>query len=112
MTRTEIWLRLMYVGDLYGEAMLKIANLLIHQPQMNHAHLQHVGLTARQAERFYSFQQVRLKRRYAGLNYRSTIFCVRIVRFILPNCVLLTIIPALFLLTAIPPACIPVSLLL
>lgn len=52
MTRTEIWLRLMYVGDLYGEAMLKIANLLIHQPQMNHAHLQHVGLTARQAERF------------------------------------------------------------
>ncbi|HAD4178325.1 TPA_asm: DNA recombination-mediator A family protein, partial [Salmonella enterica] len=22
MARTEIWLRLMYVGDLYGEAML------------------------------------------------------------------------------------------
>ncbi|EHC51519.1 hypothetical protein LTSEINV_4951 [Salmonella enterica subsp. enterica serovar Inverness str. R8-3668] len=24
MARTEIWLRLMYVGDLYGEAMLNI----------------------------------------------------------------------------------------
>ncbi|MGK7406218.1 hypothetical protein, partial [Salmonella enterica] len=25
MARTEIWLRLMYVGDLYGEAMLNMA---------------------------------------------------------------------------------------
>lgn len=110
MARTEIWLRLMYVGDLYGEAMLNIANSLIGQPQINRAHLQEAGLTARQAERFYSFQQVCLKRRYAGLSYRSTIFCVRIARFILPNCVLLTIIPALFLLTAIPPVFIPAKL--
>lgn len=110
MARTEIWLRLMYVGDLYGEAMLNMANSLIRQPQINRAHLQESGLTARQAERFYSFQQVCLKRRYAGLNYRSTIFCVQIVRFILPNCVLLTIIPALFLLTAIPPVFIPANL--
>ncbi|EHD06481.1 hypothetical protein LTSEWAN_0427 [Salmonella enterica subsp. enterica serovar Wandsworth str. A4-580] len=29
MARTEIWLRLMYVGDLYGEAMLNMANSLI-----------------------------------------------------------------------------------
>ncbi|EHC45877.1 hypothetical protein LTSEHVI_4639 [Salmonella enterica subsp. enterica serovar Hvittingfoss str. A4-620] len=37
MARTEIWLRLMYVGDLYGEAMLNMANSLmnslIRQPQ-------------------------------------------------------------------------------
>ncbi|SQI19952.1 DNA protecting protein DprA [Salmonella enterica subsp. arizonae] len=52
MTRTEIWLRLMYVGDLYGEAMLNMANSLICQPQINRAHLQDAGLTARQAERF------------------------------------------------------------
>lgn len=110
MARTEIWLRLMYVGDLYGEAMLNMANSLIRQPQINRTHLQEAGLTARQAERFYSFQQVCLMRHYVGLNYRSTIFCVRIVRFILPNCVLLTIIPALFLLTAILPVCIPASL--
>lgn len=43
-------------------------------------------------------------RRYAGLNYRSIIFCVRIVRFILPNCVLLMIIPALFFIDG-DPAC-------
>ncbi|EHC74577.1 hypothetical protein LTSEMON_4696 [Salmonella enterica subsp. enterica serovar Montevideo str. S5-403] len=27
MARTEIWLRLMYVGDLYGEAMLNMGDL-------------------------------------------------------------------------------------
>lgn len=52
MTRTEIWLRLMYVGDLYGEAMLNMANSLIRQPQINSARLQEAGLSARQAERF------------------------------------------------------------
>lgn len=52
MARTEIWLRLMYVGDLYGEAMLNMANSLIRQPQINRTHLQEAGLTARQAERF------------------------------------------------------------
>ncbi|MGK7484383.1 DNA-protecting protein DprA, partial [Salmonella enterica] len=40
MARTEIWLRLMYVGDLYGEAMLNMANSLIRQPQINRTHLQ------------------------------------------------------------------------
>lgn len=52
MARTEIWLRLMYVGDLYGEVMLNMANSLIRQPQINRARLQEAGLTARQAERF------------------------------------------------------------
>ncbi|EHW4469142.1 DNA-protecting protein DprA [Salmonella enterica subsp. enterica serovar Kottbus] len=52
MARTEIWLRLMYVGDLYGEAMLNMANSLIRQPQINRTYLQEAGLTARQAERF------------------------------------------------------------
>lgn len=110
MARTEIWLRLMYVGDLYGEAMLNMANSLIRQPQINRTHLQEAGLTARQAERFLQLPAGVLDETLRGLNYRSTIFCVRIVRFILPNCVLLTIIPALFLLTAILPVCIPASL--
>ncbi|EHC31597.1 Rossmann fold nucleotide-binding protein Smf possibly involved in DNA uptake [Salmonella enterica subsp. enterica serovar Gaminara str. A4-567] len=41
MARTEIWLRLMYVGDLYGEAMLNMANSnsLIRQPQINRIRL-------------------------------------------------------------------------
>lgn len=110
MARTEIWLRLMYVGDLYGEAMLNMANSLIRQPQINRTHLQEAGLTARQAERFLQLPAGVLDETYAGLNYRSIIFCVRIVRFILPNCVLLMIIPALFLLTAILPVCIPANL--
>lgn len=104
MARTEIWLRLMYVGDLYGEAMLNMANSLIRQPQINRTHLQEAGLTARQAERFLQLPAGVLDETLRWLELP------RIVRFILPNCVLLTIIPALFLLTAILPVCIPANL--
>ncbi len=61
----------MYVGDLYGEAMLNMANSLIRQPQINRTHLQEAGLTARQAERFYSFQQVILLDD-EGVRWRTT----------------------------------------
>ncbi|ECG8592357.1 DNA-protecting protein DprA [Salmonella enterica subsp. salamae] len=55
MTCTEIWLRLLYVGNLYGDAMLSIANSLIREPQINNMQLQNAGLNARQAERFLQF---------------------------------------------------------
>ncbi|STA81771.1 DNA protecting protein DprA [Citrobacter koseri] len=57
MTRTEIWLRLMHVSELYGDAMLSIANLLIQQRQIDKTLLQNAGLTSRQAERFLTVPQ-------------------------------------------------------
>ena len=57
MTRTEIWLRLMHVSELYGDAMLRIANLLIQQRQIDKTLLQNAGLTSRQAERFLTVPQ-------------------------------------------------------
>lgn len=52
MARTEILLRLVYIGDLYDEAILIMVNLLTRQFQMNNACLQIAGLTERQVERF------------------------------------------------------------
>lgn len=73
MTRTEIWLRLMHVSELYGDAMLSIANLLIQQRQIDKTLLQNAGLTSRQAERFLTVPQKRWMTRSTGLSNLITI---------------------------------------
>jgi DNA protecting protein DprA len=54
MSPTEIWLRLIQVNDLYGDRMLSIARRLTDEPRVTLKSLQSVGLTAKQAGRFFS----------------------------------------------------------
>lgn len=52
MTLTEIWLRLIQVGDLYGDKMLNAAQCLLRNPDNITPALYQAGLTARQIARF------------------------------------------------------------
>ncbi|AGB76484.1 DNA protecting protein DprA [Enterobacteriaceae bacterium strain FGI 57] len=54
MSPTEIWLRLIKVNDLYGERMQNIADTLIREATVTLKNLRDVGLTAKQAARFFS----------------------------------------------------------
>ncbi|HFZ8996866.1 TPA: DNA-protecting protein DprA [Citrobacter freundii] len=55
MTRSEIWLRLMAINELFGDGMVGIANRLSTQSCIDSLLLQEVGLTPRQADRFLTF---------------------------------------------------------
>ncbi|POT54483.1 DNA-protecting protein DprA [Citrobacter amalonaticus] len=55
MTRTEIWLRLMSISELYGDEMVRIAHCLMTQSHIDNMVLRHAGLSGRQAERFLTF---------------------------------------------------------
>lgn len=52
MTSTEIWLRLIYTGDLFGEGMLRAAQSLANSAVIDAETLTSSGLTAKQARRF------------------------------------------------------------
>ncbi len=52
MTSTEIWLRLIYTGDLFGEGMLRAAQSLANSAVIDVETLTSSGLTAKQARRF------------------------------------------------------------
>lgn len=45
MTRTEIWLRLMAVNELFGDEMVRVAHGLISHPDIDIAALRRVGLS-------------------------------------------------------------------
>lgn len=49
MTSTEIWLRLIYTGDLFGEGMLRAAQSLANSAVIDAETLTSSGLTAKQA---------------------------------------------------------------
>ncbi len=53
MTSTEIWLRLIQVGDLSGDKWLSIAQQLERSGAMTAADLQVLGLTVAQTRRFF-----------------------------------------------------------
>ena len=55
MTRTEIWLRLMCVSELFGDEMVRLAHRLIAQPHVDNSILRSVGLSPSQAKRFLGF---------------------------------------------------------
>lgn len=110
MARTEIWLRLMYVGDLYGEAMLNMANSLIRQPQINRTHLQEAGLTARQAERFLQLPAGVLDETLRWLELPQHHFLCADSEIYPPQLRAIDDYPGAILLTAILPVCIPANL--
>lgn len=62
MTSTEIWLRLISIGELYGDKMLAIAQQLQREPHIDTAALLGVGLTQKQKKRFLSFSQHEIDR--------------------------------------------------
>lgn len=62
MTSTEIWLRLIQVGDLSGDKWLSIAQQLERSSAMTAADLQVLGMTVAQTRRFFSLSARELDR--------------------------------------------------
>lgn len=55
MTSTEIWLRLLHIGPLCGDAMLKAASQLSQRTTIDGAVLREAGLSVTQVARFFAF---------------------------------------------------------
>ena len=62
MTSTEIWLRLISIGDLYGDKMVAIAQQLQRETHIDDAVLAGMGLTQKQKTRFFSFSPREIER--------------------------------------------------
>lgn len=62
MTRTEIWLRLMGVSELYGDKMVQVAHELMAQTHIDTAVLRGVGLSSSQAKRFLTFPAIEVEK--------------------------------------------------
>ncbi|WP_336667093.1 DNA-protecting protein DprA [Enterobacter mori] len=62
MTSTKIWLRLIHVGPLCGDAMLDIASQLSKQTTIDGVTLREAGLSAAQAGRFLALSEGELER--------------------------------------------------
>ena len=62
MTSTEIWLRLIHIGPLCGDAMLDIASQLSKQTTIDGVTLREAGLSAAQAGRFIALSEGELER--------------------------------------------------
>lgn len=67
MTPTEIWLRLMQVGDLCGDRWLNTEQWLSQNQEYTPDALQHIGLTAAQTRRFFSLTQSEIERTLSWL---------------------------------------------
>ncbi len=62
MTSTEIWLRLINVGSLCGDAMLEVALRLLKQATIDGTAVRESGLSAKQAGRFFALDEQELER--------------------------------------------------
>lgn len=62
MTSTEIWLRLINVGSLCGDAMLEVALRLLKQATIDGTAARESGLSAKQAGRFFALDEQELER--------------------------------------------------
>ncbi|MBS3050474.1 DNA-protecting protein DprA [Enterobacter mori] len=62
MTSTEIWLRLIHIGSLCGDAMLEVASQLSKQTTIDGVTLREAGLSATQAGRFLALSEGELER--------------------------------------------------
>ncbi|WP_449545746.1 DNA-protecting protein DprA [Lelliottia amnigena] len=67
MTSTEIWLRLMNVGDLCGDTMLGAAQNLATHDNIDETSLKNVGLTLKQARNFLCVKEAELERSFNWL---------------------------------------------
>ena len=62
MTSTEIWLRLINIGSLYGDAMLDVARKLQLQTTLDSMAVRDAGLSAQHARKFFSLGESELER--------------------------------------------------
>ncbi|UWX92953.1 DNA-protecting protein DprA [Enterobacter mori] len=62
MTSTEIWIRLIHIGPLCGDAMLELASQLSKQTTIDGVTLREAGLSAAQAGRFIALSEGELER--------------------------------------------------
>ena len=67
MTSTEIWLRLMHVGDLCGDTMLGAAQNLAARENIDETTLKNVGLKSKQARNFLCVKEAELERSFNWL---------------------------------------------
>lgn len=68
MTSTEIWLRLIDIGELYGEKMVSIAQQLQREAHIDAVLLRGLGLTPKQSNKFMTCSQQVLDRTLAWLD--------------------------------------------
>lgn len=61
MTPTEIWLRLINIGSLYGDAMLDVAQKLHHQTTVDARVVRDAGLSAQHVRKFFSLSEYELE---------------------------------------------------
>ena len=69
MTSTEIWLRLINIGSLYGDAMLDTAQRLLRQATVDAEAVKEAGLSAKHAVKFFSFRESELERSLEWLEH-------------------------------------------
>ena len=69
MTSTEIWLRLINIGSLYGDAMLEIAQRLLRQATVDAEAVNASGLSPKHAVKFFSFSESELERSLEWLEH-------------------------------------------
>ncbi|EPT0361185.1 DNA-protecting protein DprA [Enterobacter sp.] len=67
MTSTEIWLRLINTGSLYGDQMLAAAARLHMQARIDDAVVRDAGLSTKQVQRFFVLNENELQRNLAWL---------------------------------------------
>ncbi len=60
MTPTEIWLRLINIGSLCGDAMLETAQRLLRQTRVDADAVRDAGLSAKQAGKFFHLVRANL----------------------------------------------------
>ena len=61
MTSTELWLRLIHTGSLYGDVMLEAAARLHNQTTIDGPVVRDAGLSVKQAARFFAFRERELE---------------------------------------------------
>lgn len=69
MTSTEVWLRLINIGSLYGDAMLEIAQRLLRQATVDAEAVNASGLSPKHAVKFFSFSESELERSLEWLEH-------------------------------------------
>ena len=97
MTSTEIWLRLINIGSLYGDAMLDTAQRLLRQATVDAEAVKETGLSAKHAVKSV---RVSLNVVWNGWNTPTTTFSRRMILVFRHCCVLYLIFPGRYLCEA------------
>ena len=93
MTSTEIWLRLINIGSLYGDAMLEIAQRLLRQATVDAEAVNAAGLSPKHAVKFFSFSESELERSLEWLEHTDNHLLTAMILVFRHCCVLYLIFP-------------------